>query len=159
MKALTTLTAAALLATVFTASADERKEARNETAAILMKAPAFEFGTPADLVDAEVEKLKLAAFKAPEFVWGSADDAASIRISEADMKSASFTAPAFVWGTSEDASTPEVELLKMDTPAFDWGTADDVATLDVELLKFQMPAFNYGTPQDVNEETISSLKK
>lgn len=132
MKTLITLTAAVLFATVFTASADERREAKSETTAVSTKAPAFEFGSPSDLNDREIESLKLSAFKAPAFIWGSPEDANLSGLKPATVKE--IKAPAFEWGLTDDV-TPDVELLKFQAPAFIWSTPDDVDLSELARLK------------------------
>ncbi len=108
MKTLVTLTAAVLLATIFTASADERREVKAETTAVSIKAPAFEFGNPDEVNVLEIEKLKnVTVIKVPEFKWGS----------------------------PEDVNTPEVELLKIKAPTFVWGLPEDVNVEELKLLK------------------------
>ncbi|WP_146198773.1 hypothetical protein [Pararcticibacter amylolyticus] len=134
MKTLATLTAAVLFVTVFTASADERREMKSETTAVSIKAPAFEFGSPSDLSDMEIEKLKRSMFKAPAFVWGDPEEV---------------NAPA--------RTTAEVKAIN--APAFEWGTTDDINNRDIEFLKFQAPAFNWGSPNDLDLKEIEKLRK
>ncbi len=108
MKKFITLTAAVLLATIFTASADEKREVKTETTTVRIKTPVFEFGNPDEVNVLEIEKLKnVTEIKAPEFKWGN----------------------------PEDVNTPEVELLKVKAPAFLWGSPEDVNVEELKLLK------------------------
>ncbi len=134
MKTLATLTAAVLFVTVFTASADERREMKSETTAVSIKAPAFEFGSPSDLRDMEIEKLKRFMFKAPAFIWGNPEEV------DAPVR-----------------KTTEVRAIN--APVFEWGTTEDLNNRDIEFLRFQAPAFIWGSPDDLNLKEIEKLKK
>ncbi len=108
MKTLVTLTAAVLLATVFTASADERREVKTETTTVSIKAPAFKFGSPDEVNVLEIEKLRnISEIKAPEFKWGNPED-----VNTSEVELLKIKAPAFVWGSPEDVNVEELKLLK-----------------------------------------------
>ena len=133
MKALTILSAAALMVLSFTSSASERgKETSKEEVSVHVKVPPMEFGSPDDIDDSEVEKLKsIYVVVPPAMIWGNVEDA---RFAELELQKAaevrSIRMPEMVWGNPEDVNSAEIALLKIKWPEMVWGTPGDVSDLE-----------------------------
>lgn len=116
METNTALTAALLLfTTAFTASADGRKEIKPEITTSYFKTPAFEIGSPEDLNQEDIEKLKnMFVVKAPAFIWGSPDDAelSGLINNQKPSETKTVKAPEFVFGSPEDVDNEDVNSLK-----------------------------------------------
>ncbi|MXV17704.1 hypothetical protein [Hufsiella ginkgonis] len=113
MKTTYFFTTALLILVATTGFADDKnkesKKARNEKAT-------------------EKSVTKFTSFKAPEFNWGSPEDA-TIAIENIHAAKMAFALPKFVWGEDTEV-TVEEKTAEIKLPAFVWGNPEEVEMPD-----------------------------
>lgn len=133
---LTSLTAALLIIISFDTWANDASGNAMD-AKKTVAAPAFSWGSPADLDTRTVEELKYLPVAAPAMEWGTPDDLNETELQALKVWTGiSLNLPPFSWGTAEDLDDQTLKTLKtaahtISYPAIVVGNTDEIDESDL----------------------------